>query len=329
MDYGEILKLASEQNLQALVCEKLCETREFTTSGEYARAAADTVGLVAGQSARTEAFLELYRKFEKAGLQLVIMKGIICRELYGKFRDHRPSGDEDILVRQEDFPAMRKVMEDSGYRMEMENVSDQELEVLQEITFNSAEAGLHIEVHLSCIYMDHLNGIDAGKWIYENFPQIYMVFVSESRDFGPELFELNALHYLVKPCRIEDLREVRRRYAERERNDAVVRVESRNRDEIPFPMITYIESVHNNLEIHLRSGGMVTVRNSLQNFMEKLEDRFLRINRGIVVNMDAVEKMNSDSCEICGMTFMLSRKTRRESRKRYNDFLFASVMRLK
>ncbi len=147
MDYGEILKLASEQNLQALVCEKLCETREFTTSGEYARAAADTVGLVAGQSARTEAFLELYRKFEKAGLQLVIMKGIICRELYGKFRDHRPSGDEDILVRQEDFPAMRKVMEDSGYRMEMENVSDQELEVLQEITFNSAEAGLHIEVH--------------------------------------------------------------------------------------------------------------------------------------------------------------------------------------
>lgn len=177
--------------------------------------------------------------------------------------------------------------------------------------------------------MDHLNGIDAGKWIYENFPQIYMVFVSESRDFGPELFELNALHYLVKPCRIEELREVRRRYAERERNDAVVRVESRNRDEIPFPMITYIESVHNNLEIHLRSGGMVTVRNSLQNFMEKLEDRFLRIKRGIVVNMDAVEKMNSDSCEICGMTFMLSRKTRRESRKRYNDFLFASVMRLK
>lgn len=179
------------------------------------------------------------------------------------------------------------------------------------------------------IYMDHLDGIEAGKWIYENFPGMYLVFVSESRDFGPELFEINALHYLVKPCRREDLWEVRRRFAERERKDAVVQVGNRDKDDIPFQMITYIESVHNNLEIHLLSGGMVTVRNSLQNFMEKLDDRFLRINRGIAVNMDAVEKMNTDSCEICGMTFMLSRKTRQESRKKYNDFLFASVVRLK
>lgn len=179
------------------------------------------------------------------------------------------------------------------------------------------------------IYMDRLDGIKTGKWIYENFPRICLVFVSESREFGPELFEINALHYLMKPCGQKELREVRRRFEEREKRDAVVRIENRDGDEIPFQMITYIESVHNNLEIHLLSGGIITVRNSLQNFMEKLDDRFLRINRGIVVNMDAVDKMNTDSCEICGMTFLLSRKTRKESRKKYNDFLFASVMRLK
>lgn len=179
------------------------------------------------------------------------------------------------------------------------------------------------------IYMDRLNGIEVGKWIHENFPRMYLVFVSESRDFGPELFALNAMHYLVKPCQIEDLLEVSQRFDERRQKDSVVRISNREQDEIPFPMITYIESVHNNLEIHLLSGGMITVRNSLQNFMEKLDDRFLRINRGVVVNMDAVEKMNKDSCEICGMTFMLSRKTRQESRKRYNDFLFESVMQMK
>ena len=130
------------------------------------------------------------------------------------------------------------------------------------------------------IYMDSVSGIDAGKWIHDNFPEMNMVFVSSSRDFGPELFQINAMHYLLKPYGLEELKEVKRRLLQRREKDAVIR----------------------------------------------LDDRFLRINRGVVVNMDAVEKMNSDSCEIAGLTFMLSRKTRHESRKKYNDFLFQRAM---
>ena len=62
--------------------------------------------------------------------------------------------------------------------------------------------------------------------------------------------------------------------------------------------------------------------------MEKLDERFLRINRGVIVNMEAVEKMNTQSCEIAGVTFMLSRKTRAESRKKYNDYMFEAAMRI-
>ena len=176
------------------------------------------------------------------------------------------------------------------------------------------------------IYMDSVSGIDAGKWIHDNFPEMNMVFVSSSRDFGPELFQINAMHYLVKPYGLEELKEVKRRLLQRREKDAVIRLDGREKEEIPFQRITYIESSHNNLEIHFFSGGMITVRDSIRNFMEKLDDRFLRINRGVVVNMDAVEKMNSDSCEIAGLTFMLSRKTRHESRKKYNDFLFQRAM---
>ena len=146
-DYGKILALAREQNLLALVGEKLCESAEFRASAEYGKAIAATVGLVAGQVSRTETFLQLYRKFEKAGIRPLVMKGIICRELYGEFRDHRPSGDEDLLIRPGDFPALRRVMEENGMQMERKTVSERELEALQEITFEDEEAGLHIEVH--------------------------------------------------------------------------------------------------------------------------------------------------------------------------------------
>lgn len=185
-------------------------------------------------------------------------------------------------------------------------------------------SGKHWELIFLDIYMDGMDGVETGQWIHEKFPQCAMVFVSESRDFGPELFAVDALHYLIKPVRPEDLEEVRRRLEARQ--SAVFQL--KGREEIPFQMITYIESVHNNLEIHLLSGKVEVVRDSLQNFLEKLDDRFLRINRGIVVNMDAVEKMDRDSCQICGLTFMLSRRTRQESRKRYHEFLFETAMKI-
>lgn len=151
VDYKEILDIARQQNLLALVCEKLCETEAFTATPEYGQTIAETIGIVTGQACRTDAFLELYRKFEQASLQPVVMKGIVCRELYGEFRDHRPSGDEDLLIQRKDFPALRKVMEACGYSMERETVSERDLEVLQEITFVNPETGLHLEVHTNPI----------------------------------------------------------------------------------------------------------------------------------------------------------------------------------
>lgn len=173
------------------------------------------------------------------------------------------------------------------------------------------------------IYLHEMDGIEAGKWIKDNFPEINMVFVSNSRAFGPELFEIGALHYLVKPCGVKEMEEVKRRFEDRRRQDAFLRIRSGAQGkEIPFQRIAYIESEHNNLHIYLLNGTVFTVRDSIQNYMDRLDDRFLRINRGVIINMEAVDRMNVDSCEIAGKIFLLSRKTRAESRKRYNDYLF-------
>ena len=71
---------------------------------------------------------------------------------------------------------------------------------------------------------------------------------------------------------------------------------------------------------------MVRVRGSLQEVMKNLDERFLRINRGVIVNMEAVDRMNTDSCEVGGMIFMLSRRQRADSRRKYNDYIFRHYM---
>lgn len=195
-------------------------------------------------------------------------------------------------------------------------------QVLQNI-----QKGMGYDLIFLDIYMKRIGGIEAGKWIYENFPEIQMVFISNSREFGPEIFQLNALHYLIKPYTREELEEVKQRFWFRRARVPVLHLQDgQSKEDIPFPRISYIESVHNDLHIHLITGSVIKVRGSLKKFIDKLDDRFVRINRGIIVNMGAIEKMNTDSCEISGMIFMLSRKKRIEIREKYHDYLFKSAM---
>lgn len=82
-DFDAILTLTAEQNLQALVGEKLCEDAAFQQSAFYEKAASAILRIVGDQAVWTDAFLQLYREFTRAGVRPLVMKGLICRELYG------------------------------------------------------------------------------------------------------------------------------------------------------------------------------------------------------------------------------------------------------
>ncbi len=194
--------------------------------------------------------------------------------------------------------------------------------------FRKIQQGYYFDLIFMDIIMEQGDGIKIGKKIRRYFPGIELVYVSNSREFGPEIYELNALHYLVKPYTKEALEEVKHRFLlyREKRRRAIIHLGRERQQDIPLHMITYIESSHNNLLIHLITGSEIKIRESMRSFMEKLDGRFLRINRGIIVNMESIEQMRTDSCKIVGMTFMLSRKGKAENKKKYNDWLFRSAM---
>lgn len=177
------------------------------------------------------------------------------------------------------------------------------------------------------IFLGREDGIELGRELRRYQSGAELVYVSSSREFGPEIYELEALHYLLKPYNLRDLEEVKKRYDRiEEKRSSVLHIRIGQKKEVPYHTIAYIESVHNNLMIHLKNRSTLRVRGSLQEYMKELDDRFLRINRGVIVNMEAVDRMNGDSVSVDGMIFMLSRKDRAEKRKRYNDWLFEMVM---
>lgn len=93
------------------------------------------------------------------------------------------------------------------------------------------------------IYMDGMNGIETGRKIRDEFPDIPLVFVSSSREFGPEAFELNASHYLLKPYKKQLLAEIRDRFSVPDKSE-ITFYDTGSRQEVTVPCrrIAYIES---------------------------------------------------------------------------------------
>lgn len=92
------------------------------------------------QTLRTGEFLSLNRSLRAAGVRPLVVKGLICRQLYPK-PDLRPSSDEDVLVSGDQFALCCQVMGDAGMTAGTEAPDD------SEVPFRKAGSPLYIELH--------------------------------------------------------------------------------------------------------------------------------------------------------------------------------------
>lgn len=95
------------------------------------------------QSRKTEEFLQLYVKLTERGLTPVVVKGIICRNLYRE-PDYRCSGDEDVLIPKEQFHDCAEAFAQNNMDMlEPDMNPDEE----GEVPYYHVGGMLHIELH--------------------------------------------------------------------------------------------------------------------------------------------------------------------------------------
>ena len=95
------------------------------------------------QAQRTADLELLLDYLKKAGLRPVIMKGIVCRELY-PLPAARPSVDDDLLIRPEEFDAYHRELTAYGFSTSTDPSGFGESD---EITYYSTECRMCLEVH--------------------------------------------------------------------------------------------------------------------------------------------------------------------------------------
>ncbi len=162
VSWEKIYQLSWIHSVLPMAYEAAYQLPEFAEVSEEFRAGwkRKTIGTVMSQMQRTSRFLDIYRRINREGLMVLVVKGIICRLLYEK-PDHRTSNDEDLFVCRQDFQRCHQIFVEEG--LVAEQGSD--LEQKDVISYHDPRSGLHIELH------QQLFSEDSAA--YGNFNQIF------------------------------------------------------------------------------------------------------------------------------------------------------------
>ena len=140
---------ARKQNLLPIFTDIAQQYEAYHLYSGFSADVQDAMVMTAVQIQKSREFLELYEAFLSRGICPVVLKGIVLRHIYGRFGDYRISGDEDILIRPEEYKSLRGILEQRGYRCTRPNLTEQQITRIHEVTFYNPETELSIEVHIN------------------------------------------------------------------------------------------------------------------------------------------------------------------------------------
>lgn len=169
----ELYQMAGIHKMTAAVYEQI-RGEALLQQPEYTNLARSFKGYtmreVMMQMQRADGFLRIYEKMCAQGVRPLVVKGIICRNLYEK-SDYRVSGDEDILVRKEDFAVCDAILVAEGFQREEPDTEH----LPQEIPYINPQNGVYIEMHFD------LFAEESGAYGHLNkeFEEAYATCIAE------------------------------------------------------------------------------------------------------------------------------------------------------
>lgn len=164
--------------------------------------------------------------------------------------------------------------------------------------FPSAEAFLFryeeekaFDILLLDIEMGKMDGVTMAKKIRAGNETVQIVFITGYSDYIAEGYEVEALHYLMKPVKQDKLFGVLDRAAEKlKQNERCLNLElSGEMIRIAFYEIRYLQVHQNYVTVYAKQE--YTVKRTLGEFEKELDNRFCRVGRAIILNLKYIQRV--------------------------------------
>ena len=146
------------------------------------------------------------------------------------------------------------------------------------------------DLYLLDILMGDENGVDLARTLRQMRDPGRLVFVTSSRDYAVEGFELGADNYLLKPVTAEKLGRALSRLL-KSRNTVMFYSESGSLLPLSADSILWAEAFSHSIQLHTATKA-VTVRGPLEDVRQKLEQYgFVRCHRSYLVNLAYISEI--------------------------------------
>ena len=160
------------------------------------------------------------------------------------------------------------------------------------------------DILLLDVEMGQMDGVTMAKKIRRENRTVQIVFITGYSDYIAEGYEVEALHYLMKPVKEEKLFAVLDRAAEKLRqNEKVLNLElSGEMVRLPMHEIRYLDVQKNYVTVHAKQD--YTVKRSLGEFETELDDRFFRAGRGLLLNLKTISRVTKQEVHLSDGTVL-------------------------
>ncbi len=182
-------------------------------------------------------------------------------------------------------------------------------------TFASAEAFLFeyeedkaYDILLLDVEMKNMNGIELAKRIRKDNNRAEIIFITSHFEFVGEGYEVDALHYLIKPISVEKFTQVLTKAAEKlsvEPPSVVISCEGET-VKLYESDILYVESFLHYIVIHTKDNEY-KIKENISVFENKVSDVFYRIHRSYLVSLKYITRISRTSVNIGNTELPLSR----------------------
>ena len=167
-------------------------------------------------------------------------------------------------------------------------------------TFTSAEEFLFeyeedkaYDILLLDVEMNNISGIELAKRIRKDNNRAEIIFITSHFEFVGEGYEVDALHYLIKPVAEEKLCQVLSKAADRlavEPPWVVINFEGQT-VKLYESEILYIEAFLHYISIRTTSGEY-KIKENLSSFEKKLSDDFYRVHRSYLASLKHITRIS-------------------------------------
>jgi len=175
-----------------------------------------------------------------------------------------------------------------------------------------------IDVCFLDIIMPEMNGIELAKEMRKVGFNSKIVFLTTSREYGVDSYQVKAYSYLLKPLNPQDVINLLNEIKESDsvKDTAGIKIDTRSISRfVYFYEISCVEVMNKNVSFRLLDGSEIVIYASLGEVLPQLlaDGRFAQCHRSYVVNMDAITQIRGKEIFLrCGGKAPISRN--------YNDF---------